>query len=289
MPGFSWMTKKSARIAYCGLFTGFVVLSLILSQVAAPLLQIFPWFLSKFGAGLFLLVQFVLLLDFTYTWNDACLKNDDTKWFYALFAISVGCYIASFTLSIFLFIWFNPSGHDCGLNVIFIVVNLILFVVFALIVLQVQGSLFPASAISVYFTYVCFTSLSSEPHDYVCNGLDNRAKGVSTSTIIIGLISTILCVLYSALRAGSTKALLSSLSYPRAVFAHLITFAHYWLLAAGATHLDAALAHGVYSDMLFSGWSSLSDCSEDTEAGEDIRDLKSWLVSLPYSVESLRF
>lgn len=41
----------------------------------------FAGILSKFGAGLFLLVQVVLLLDFTYAWNDAWVEKDEQKWY----------------------------------------------------------------------------------------------------------------------------------------------------------------------------------------------------------------
>ena len=37
--------------------------------------------LSKFGSGLFLLVQVIILLDFTHTWNDAWVAKDEQFWF----------------------------------------------------------------------------------------------------------------------------------------------------------------------------------------------------------------
>lgn len=113
--------------------------------------------------------------------------------------------------------WFNPSGHDCGLNVFFIVMTMILAFVFAIVALHpaVNGSLLPASVISVYCAYVCYTGLSSEPHDYVCNGL-NRSKAVTASTLTLGMLTTVLSVLYSALRAGSSTTFLSPPSSPRA-------------------------------------------------------------------------
>uniref|UniRef100_A0A7C8YDR7 Serine incorporator n=1 Tax=Opuntia streptacantha TaxID=393608 RepID=A0A7C8YDR7_OPUST len=210
----SGITKKSARIAYCGLFGASLVLSWILREVAAPLLQKFPWInktshpkewyqtnavlrvslgnflffaalalvmigvkdqndrrdswhhggwivkiiiwfllivlmffmpnvvidiyglLSKFGAGLFLLVQVVMLLDFTYTWNDAWVAKDEQKWYVALLVISVVCYMATYAFSGVLFMWFNPSGQDCGLNVFFIVMTMILAFAFAIIALH---------------------------------------------------------------------------------------------------------------------------------------------------------
>ncbi|RYR63488.1 hypothetical protein Ahy_A04g021303 [Arachis hypogaea] len=76
-------------------------------------------------------------------------------------------------------------------------------------VLRVNGSLLPASVISLYCAYVCYTGLSSEPHDYECNGL-NKSRAVSTGTLVLGMLTTVLSVLYSAVRAGSSTALLAS-------------------------------------------------------------------------------
>ncbi|CAN6548080.1 unnamed protein product [Malus baccata var. baccata] len=173
-------------------------------------------FLSKFGAGLFLLVQVIILLDFTHSWNDAWVEKDEQKWYIALLVVSIVCYLAAFALSGVLFIWFNPSGEDCGLNIFFIVMTMILAFGFAVIALhpKVNGSLLPASVISVYSAYVCFTALSSEPRDYACNGL-HHSKAVSVSTLLLGMATTVLSVLYSALRAGSSTTFLSPPTSPR--------------------------------------------------------------------------
>ncbi|KAI3989976.1 hypothetical protein MKX01_003679 [Papaver californicum] len=92
--------------------------------------------LSKFGSGLFLLVQVIILLDATHTWNAAWVEKDERNWYIVLLAVSVGCYIAAFTIAGLMFIWFNPSGHDCGLNVFFIVMTMILALGFAIIALH---------------------------------------------------------------------------------------------------------------------------------------------------------
>ncbi|KAL8524788.1 hypothetical protein ACS0TY_014412 [Phlomoides rotata] len=293
----SSITKRSARLGYCGLFGVSLVLSWILREVASPLLKQFSWIntsddlskewfqiqavlrvsmgnflffgilsliligvkdqndrrdalhhggwiakmvvwallvilmfflpnvfiniygvLSKFGAGLFLLVQVLILLDATHSWNDSWVAKDEHKWYLALLAVSVACYLAAFTFTGILFIWFNPSGQNCGLNVFFLVTTIILGFVFAVIALhpQVNGSLLPASVISIYCAYVCYTGLSSEPRGYVCNGLHNKSKVVSTSTLVLGMLTTVLSVLYSALRAGSSTTFLSPPSSPRA-------------------------------------------------------------------------
>lgn len=44
-------------------------------------ITLFAGTLSKFGAGLFLLVQVIILLDATHSWNDAWVAKDEQKWF----------------------------------------------------------------------------------------------------------------------------------------------------------------------------------------------------------------
>nr|GLL31534.1 hypothetical protein CISIN_1g028965mg [Ipomoea trifida]GLL31538.1 hypothetical protein CISIN_1g028965mg [Ipomoea trifida] len=59
-------------------------------------------------------------------------------------------------------------------------------------------------------------SLASEPRDYECNALHKHSKSVSTGTLTLGLLTTVLSVVYSSVRAGSSTALLSPPSSPRA-------------------------------------------------------------------------
>jgi hypothetical protein len=357
----SGISQRSARFAYCGIFGISLIVSWILREFAAPLLEKIPWIntsethstewyqmeavlrislgnflffvilalvmigvkdqndtrdswhhggwtvkfviwglltilmffmpnvvvtiygtLSKFGAGLFLLVQVIILLDATHSWNDAWVAKDEQKWYYALLAISVTCYIAAFTISGILFIWFNPSGEDCGLNVFFLVMTMVLAFAFGVIALHpaVNGSLLPASVISVYCAYVCYTGLSCEPRNYVCNGLHNKSA-VSTSTLVLGMLTTVLSVLYSALRAGSSTTFLSPPSSPKSAEKKPLLESEE--LEEGEKgkkdkeprpvsysytffHLIFALA-SMYSAMLLSGWTSSSESSDLIDVG----------------------
>ncbi|KAL8139313.1 hypothetical protein V2J09_005334 [Rumex salicifolius] len=294
----SGISRRSARIAYCGLFALSLIVAWILREVAAPLMEKIPWinhfhqtpnrewfetdavlrvslgnflffttlafmmigvknqkdprdgihhggwmmkvicwcllviftfFLpneaislyessSKFGSGLFLCVQVVLLLDFVHKWNDTWVGYDEQFWYIALFVVSLVCYVATFGFSALLFHWFTPSGQDCGMNTFFIVMTLIFAFVFAVVSLHpaVNGSILPASVISVYCMYLCYSGLASEPRDYECNGLHKHSKAVSTGTLTLGLLTTVLSVVYSAVRAGSSTTLLSPPGSPRA-------------------------------------------------------------------------
>lgn len=259
--------------------------------------------LSKFGAGLFLLVQVIILLDCTHSWNDAWVAKDEQKWYVALLVISVGCYIAAYTLSGILFIWFNPSGHDCGLNVFFLVMTMILGFVNGIVALHpaVNGSLLPASVVSVYGAYVCYTALSCEPRNYVCNGLHNKSQAVSASTLILGMLTTVLSVLYSACRAGSSTTFLSPPSSPKSgakqplldgddveegkdkkdkkdkkeAEPQPVTYSYSFF------HLIFALA-SMYSAMLLSDWTSSSDSSDLVDVGWTsvwVRIATEWVTS----------
>ncbi|KAH7353116.1 hypothetical protein KP509_19G079300 [Ceratopteris richardii] len=174
--------------------------------------------MSKFGSGAFLLIQVILLLDFTHSWNTAWVEKDEKFWYIALLVASLFCYLATFTLAGLLFHWFTVSGQDCQLNVFFITMTLFLAIAFTVISLhpKVGGSLLPASVISLYCAYLAYSGLSSEPRDYICNGLHNHVKAVSSGTLVLGLLTTVLSVVYSAVRAGSSTALLSPPSSPKA-------------------------------------------------------------------------
>ena len=54
------------------------------------------------------IVEVIILLDFTHSWNDAWVEKDEKKWYIALLLVSVACYFLAFTFSEILFIWFNP-------------------------------------------------------------------------------------------------------------------------------------------------------------------------------------
>lgn len=378
----SGISRRSARLAYCGLFALSLIVSWILREFAAPLLEKLPWIntssetlptewfqtsavlrvslgnflfftifalimigvkdqndrrdswhhggwifklavwavliilmfflpnvvvtiyetLSKFGSGLFLLVQVILLLDFTHTWNDAWVEKDGQKWYIALLAVSVICYIATYSFSGVLFMWFNPSGQDCGLNVFFIVMTMILAFAFAIIALhpKVNGSLLPASVISVYCAYLCYSGLSSEPRDYACNGLHKHSKSVSIGTLVLGMLTTVLSVVYSAVRAGSSTTFLSPPSSPKTgsrkpliesddmesgkddskgAEARPVSYSYTFF------HLIFALA-SMYSAMLLTGWtSSTSDSSELTDVGWTsvwVRICTEWVTAALY-------
>lgn len=62
------------------------------------ILLISAGFISKFGAGLFLLIQVLILLDFTHSWNDAWVEKDEKKWYVVIFYKSLFSLVFYFPL-----------------------------------------------------------------------------------------------------------------------------------------------------------------------------------------------
>lgn len=56
---------------------------------------------ARFGSGLFLVIQMLILLDFTQAWNDAWVSagEDDERWLYGLLGLTVAAYAGVLGLS----------------------------------------------------------------------------------------------------------------------------------------------------------------------------------------------
>lgn len=173
----------------------------------------YAW-LARVGSGFFLVIQMIILLDFVQGWNDnwVAAGEEDNSWLYALLALTVAAYTAVLTMAGLMFHWYSPSGVEggCALNVTVITLALVLCVIYAMLSLHPMssnGSIFPAAMVGLYSMYLCFSALESEPKEYACNGLGQQISLASGTTLAIGMLVTLLSVVYAAFRAGSNTHL----------------------------------------------------------------------------------
>jgi len=163
---------------------------------------VYSWF-SRFGSSLFLILQMMILLDFTHAWNDSWVNKEHNGWVAALLTLTTSSYALCIAGVVVMYQYFNPSGADCDRNVWFITLTLIMFVAFSVISLlpQVQhGSLFPSAVIALYTVFLCFSAMDSQPATDACNGM-----GDSRVPMAWGMAFTLVSVGYSAMRAGSSS------------------------------------------------------------------------------------
>lgn len=86
--------------------------------------------ISKFGSGLFLLVQVVLLLDFVHGWNDKWVGFDEQFWSVLGFAILI--YFCNIFLITLYYICFNDISV---FNCFFVETGMLLYLLFHLFVI----------------------------------------------------------------------------------------------------------------------------------------------------------
>lgn len=203
----NWMVKLALWLVFCTLPFFF----------PNELVNAYGW-AARFGAGIFLVIQMIILLDFVQCWNETWVGwgEEEPRWLYGLLAVTITAFAAVITLAGLMFHWFKPAGAgSCSLNMTLISLSLVLVAAFSAVSLHPglhpsrQGSIFPSSAIALYCMYLCFSSLQSEPHEYECNGLAQQLTAASGSTLALGMVATIAAVVYSAFRAGSNTHIFS--------------------------------------------------------------------------------
>mmetsp|Transcript_4634 Transcript_4634/g.16599 ORF Transcript_4634/g.16599 Transcript_4634/m.16599 type:complete len:417 (-) Transcript_4634:2045-3295(-) len=256
--------------------------------------------MSRVGGACFLLLQVIILLDFVYEWNSTWVGRDTEEYMCLLCTVTLVFYAGALVLYGFIIYWFAAPG--CGLNIFFVVFMSLLFVG-ALVVSLVplfEGSILPASVVTMYAMYLLFDGLIAQPRDdnhAHCNKLESHFTDSSTTSLVLGLLMTMASVCWSAARAGSKQwsdgedeeALLSESSYMRAPGQQKMrqedeietgpTDYHYSFF-----HLVFATAT-MYVAMLLIGWGSYSEDKDVMDVGMPsvwVKVVTSWGVMLLY-------
>ncbi|XP_041364461.1 serine incorporator 5-like isoform X2 [Gigantopelta aegis] len=125
------------------------------------------------GGFLFIIIQVILLVDFTHSWNASWVGTKSGRrnncGFAGTIMVTVFCYMMCF-VGVFLLIWFYGLEYTCTTNRIFIGVNALLCIIISTITLlpcmerfNPNAGMLQASVISLYVIYLTWSALSSEP------------------------------------------------------------------------------------------------------------------------------
>ncbi|KAI9799543.1 MAG: hypothetical protein M1825_004469 [Sarcosagium campestre] len=175
-------------------------------------------YFALIGAVLFLLLGLVLLVDLAHTWAEYCLEkielNDSKGWRGVLIGSTLGMFVASFAMTIVMYIFFAHSG--CGMNQAAITINLLLIFIVSFISVHPtvqefnpQAGLAQSAMVAIYCSYLTMSAVSMEPDDKQCNPLV-RARGTRRASVIIGAIVTMLTIAYTTTRAATQGVALGS-------------------------------------------------------------------------------
>eukprot|EP00823_Brevimastigomonas_motovehiculus_P004906 TRINITY_DN335_c0_g1_i1.p1 TRINITY_DN335_c0_g1~~TRINITY_DN335_c0_g1_i1.p1 ORF type:complete len:339 (-),score=76.89 TRINITY_DN335_c0_g1_i1:201-1217(-) len=162
---------------------------------------------------MFLILVVLNLVEFAYLWKESWVANsevvrngDDSAplncWDWSYLITSLVFLGGSIVLIAFMFLWFTDED-TCSTQKFFISFTLILGVIAVFIATNqisgVRGGLLPASIVVFYCTYLCFTSLSSDPSK--CNELQPS----SYAQMIFGLAVACFSITFSAYSAANAN------------------------------------------------------------------------------------
>eukprot|EP01080_Neovahlkampfia_damariscottae_P008423 gene8423-248_t len=188
----------------------FLILILVPYFIPNEFFIIWAW-IALFMAGIFIIIQIILLIDFGFnldeTWRSNNIQEEGLKfWDYVLLLISFSLILITIVLMISQFIIFG-FGLNCHLNRLFIILNIIFSVFTIVSSLVFKRGIVPPSIIVVYCTFLCWSSCMSNP-DKQCNLFKlNETTDIAFQIItsIIGGLFASFSLLYSSIT--TSKAL----------------------------------------------------------------------------------
>lgn len=164
---------------------------------------------ARVGSGLFLVIQMIIVLDLTFTWNEAWASREHWGWIAGLLTATLAMIGGAAALFAEMYSSYAPS-KSCHRNIAMITSTAVLCGVILLMTLHPmsrEGCLLPSAAVTLYCAYLCYSALSSEPSSYSCRPqtfidaneeLRKPANAVTTAF-------TLGSVVYAAIRAGESN------------------------------------------------------------------------------------
>lgn len=122
---------------------------------------------------LYLLLQVILLIDFSYLWNETWIESENPNMLKAIVAISLSLFALCIVAWALMLVYFTDSaGGNCSQNKALVSVTVILVVAFTAISISQwceHGALLTSSVVAIYVTFVLYSALSSDPS--ACNSV----------------------------------------------------------------------------------------------------------------------
>lgn len=153
---------------------------------------------ARFVSAIFLLLQIMILIDFSYEWNGSWVERG---WNWGVLGMSVALLGGALTLLIFCFKWFNGDG--CETNAFFLGFTIVLTTL-GLIISATEwcehGNLLSASVMTLYAWWLAYSAMASDPDG--CNTANNG----DTWQVIIGMLVAAVAICYASLNLSNSKS-----------------------------------------------------------------------------------
>lgn len=164
--------------------------------------------IALIGAGLFILLQLILLVDFAHSWNESWVYRFETTgsniWAALLVAATAFMYIGSIVITVLLFVYFN----GCPINTTFISLSVILCISFTILSIHpkiqdknFRSGLLQSAVVTIFSSYLVGSALMSQPDSMKCKKIETNG---SKFTLIAGVIFAFIAVGYAAFNVSGS-------------------------------------------------------------------------------------
>lgn len=168
-------------------------------------------YVCLFASAVFLLMNVVFLVDFSYQWSDDWGERADSngKWMWYLLLVAVGSFLLAIGVSVASFILFVPHA-DCNYNafaVTSVLVGALLYTVLSVWV--PHGSVVPSGIVFLYTSCIMFVTLRTSQNDR-CNRLGAlEGRTHSFLQMLIGSLAASFMLAYTVITSGGSGASLN--------------------------------------------------------------------------------
>ncbi|KAG2308912.1 hypothetical protein Bca52824_028660 [Brassica carinata] len=127
--------------------------------------------IARVGAGIFLGLQLISVIEFITWWNNYWMPNNQSKQSCSFgLVMSMVFYIGS-VCGIVVMYYFYVASTACALNIFFISLTVLLLIVMMVMSLhsKVKSSLMSSGIMASYIVFLCWSAIRSEPSHTKCN------------------------------------------------------------------------------------------------------------------------
>ncbi|XP_047313117.1 serine incorporator 3-like [Impatiens glandulifera] len=191
-------------------FKSVIIIFSIASTLFLPL-QIIQLYgeLARIGAGIFLILQLISVIEFITWWNnywmpeDDKMKNQSSNCFLGLF-MSTLFYVASVIGIGMMYSLYVPKSSSCTLNIFFITWTAILLGVMMLVSLhsKVNRGLLSSGIMGSYIVFLCWSAIRSEPAGKKCSPQKEHNNKHVDWTNVLGFLIAISAIVMATFSTG---------------------------------------------------------------------------------------
>ncbi|KAK8555265.1 hypothetical protein V6N13_037382 [Hibiscus sabdariffa] len=159
---------------------------------------------ARIGAGIFLLLQLVSVIEFIRWWNKYWAPDEQIKQSICSIALftSTVFYIASMCGIVSMYYFYAPRA-SCSLNIFFITWTAVLHIVMMAMSLhsKVNRGLLSSGIMAAYVVFLCWSAIRSEPADEKCN-IQRPENGHRDWSTILGFLIAIGAIVMATFSTG---------------------------------------------------------------------------------------